>query len=686
MNKHQQEIIYRVPCTLPADEDSLSSKQQLLDALLSNVPTSQDSDLQQRIHNNQIFLSELPVATLAQCAQEISWLLTSAHLRYALEICGKLDIYDSALISRLVTELETQHTWIISTSHFEHFLDLYGVEQMRKIFLDEHHHAEKKYIIEQCTYMGFPCANYFHLKSIFIEDEGVLPSLPPSITYQTSTEKATHFLWSYASEISYLKETLGIPIENLLTLDKAILWEYCGTLRSLTNRAWELTNTPHRDFDMSKAPVAIDPANVLCISTIMPLLQAHTDTLQQIIYTEVHDKIIRLIAFIQQHASASLPPLLLESIDQISIQIYAQTEQQLQASYPSAKKQYNDRKKLSLNPEKYALARKRKSERHGKNFEIITSLAKTLDGNNLLTESLIPRDATQSTLWLIRAYHQSISKLAHKYAGLFSVGGKIHFPSAIPQEKIAAFKSNYKLNATQFKLIHANTSLLLPPSNFPEELLFMISCMEQAGLIDNDPQLQISIPWRLPNHLWALLGSSMILLSEQHVSYTPASFGTTHASDTGRRMVVYDAGVYDSSFVRNSKHITWRTDVLLLKDVNLIPKAQVIWSLLSQTEYDGRFAQLGVSFIQEYAELLDKHNLLRAVQWPWIYDANSRNAEDPDALRHFAQVNALTEQQKDDFLIANYTKQTKWLLVFELRDLLTKYRKKIQDIQQHFTK
>ncbi len=519
-----------------------------------------------------------------------------------------------------------------------------------------------------------------------MEDIGTLPPTPPPTTYQASTEKAVHFLWSYASEISYLKETLGISLENILTLDKATLWEYCGTLRSLTNRAWELTNTPHRDFDMSKTPVAIDPTNVLCISTIMPLLLAHTDTLQQIIYTEVHDKVIDLIIFIQQHASTTLSPLLSLSRDEISTTLYTQLNHQLQANYPSAKKQYNDRKKFQLNREKYALARKRKSERHGKNFEIITSLAKTLDGKNLLTESLIPRDVTQSTLWLIRAYHQSISKLADKYAGLYSIGGKIHFPSAIPQEKIDAFKSTYKLNATQFKLIHANTSLLLPPSNFPEELLFMIHCMEQAGLIDNDPQLQISIPWRLPNHLWALLGSSLILLSEQHVSYTPASFGTTHASDTGRRMVVYDAGVYDSSFVRNSKHITWRTDVLLLKDINLIPKAQVVWSLLSQTEYDGWFAQLGVSFIQEYAALLDKHNLLRAVQWPWIYDANSRNEEDPDALRHFEQVNALTEQQKDDFLIANYTKQTKWLLVFELRDLLTKYRKKIQDIQQHFIK
>jgi len=56
----------------------------------------------------------------------------------------------------------------------------------------------------------------------------------------------------------------------------------------------------------------------------------------------------------------------------------------------------------------------------------------------------------------------------------------------------------------------------------------MIMCMHEAGLFeDNDPQLQISIPGRMPNELGAILGSSMILLSEQHVEYTRESF-TTH--------------------------------------------------------------------------------------------------------------------------------------------------------------
>jgi len=45
-------------------------------------------------------------------------------------------------------------------------------------------------------------------------------------------------------------------------------------------------------------------------------------------------------------------------------------------------------------------------------------------------------------------------------------------------------------------------------------------------------------------------------------------------------MVTYDAGVYDPTFTWNSDKIDGRTDVLLLRDINLMPKAQIIGSLL----------------------------------------------------------------------------------------------------------
>lgn len=97
------------------------------------------------------------------------------------------------------------------------------MEEIRQIFLDEKHLAKRQDIIEQCTYMSFPCADYFHLSSMFMEDIGTLPTTPPSIHYQANTQKDVQFLGSLASEISYFKETLDIPLEHLLTLDKATL-------------------------------------------------------------------------------------------------------------------------------------------------------------------------------------------------------------------------------------------------------------------------------------------------------------------------------------------------------------------------------------------------------------------------------------------------------------------------------
>lgn len=242
--------------------------------------------------------------------------------------------------------------------------------------------------------------------------------------------------------------------------------------------------------------------------------------------------------------------------------------------------------------------------------------------------------------------------------------------------------STHWFDSTQFRMIHANTSILLPPTNIPEELMYIIHCLTQHGLFTGDPQLQISIPWRLPNLGGAILGSSMVLLSEQYVEYNRDSLSTTHNSETGRRMVTYDAGRYDKRFTWNAPGIVWRTDVLLLSDVNLIPKAKVIGSLLSQTEYGGIFEQLGVEFIRDYCDLLAKYNMESVINAPWIY--GNDNSGDLWLEEHLAALQRLTGKQREDRIVYNAKKRSKWLLVFELHKLLTAYIKKIEYIQMKF--
>lgn len=149
---------------------------------------------------------------------------------------------------------------------------------------------------------------------------------------------------------------------------------------------------------MSKTPVAIAPEIVFTIETMLPLMQAHSDILQQIIFTEVHDKIIRLITFIQQYAKTPLPTLLLQSTYDISTQLNTATAHHLQATYPSAKKKYDTRRRYMLHPEKCTREEKRKALRHGRNFAIITSLAKTLQSDNLLSQTLLPQTKSSDTL------------------------------------------------------------------------------------------------------------------------------------------------------------------------------------------------------------------------------------------------------------------------------------------------
>jgi len=204
--------------------------------------------------------------------------------------------------------------------------------------------------------------------------------------------------------------------------------------------------------------------------------------------------------------------------------------------------------------------------------------------------------------------------------------------------------------------------------------------------------LQIGIPGRMPNALWWILASSLMLLSNYHTEYTKESFAptifgeesfsTTH-DDTWRMMVAYDGWTYDDRFKWNTPGVVWRTDVLLLKDPHLIPKAQVIWSLLSQTEYDGRFADLGMEFIKEYCELLVKHNMENIVTSPWIY--NWEWGSTSGALSaHIAAVNKVSEKQYVDRMVYHATKQTRWLMVFDVYKLLNKYKEKIKSRQQSF--
>ena len=275
-------------------------------------------------------------------------------------------------------------------------------------------------------------------------------------------------------------------------------------------------------------------------------------------------------------------------------------------------------------------------------------------------------------------YQQELSKLEKKYKGMTSIGWKIHFSIAIPEEKIEKFRKKFWFYSTPFKLIHANTSLLLPPSYFPEEIALMIWFLQKEGLIEWNPQLQLSIPSRLPNRAAGMLGSAMLLSSKIHIEYAPDAFKTSHDSATGSKIMAYDDGVLDKSFKGIPKNIEHgRTDMMWIKDISLIPLYHLVGTLLSHGIYKGKFKKEWMQFMQEYKTLLEKYQILDILEQDWVHipDNYSSSEEISDsAEKHYEMIKRLTDIHKNNWEQYDATWNSDWLFVFELEKLLDKYK------------
>jgi hypothetical protein len=541
-----------------------------LKKLMDTSDEAVDTVVRETIERNQALLHQLVSQYNLLLPNDhacIKTLLCSQTLHHAVELISYLQIIDSELLIAFTQQFDTLYkegVWLFNNALFKLYTQHIWYDTMRTIFS----HTEDPILLEQrnriityCTNLSFPSGHFSRFSDYFKLGNGREKPHEP------------HFLWWYASEVQYLHQQFGISLATLFALDKDTLGRYCGTVRTLCNGRNEMNDTWAEivTFDMSNTPSNVTPEQMCTIASLHYAVVWNYNSTVPRLYPQSRKRVSELFTFLQTHSTLpTLPSLISLSPNKrkhtYNVQASILVEQRNAIRQARREKEQAER-------EAQLAEIKRKGVRHGRNYKIITALAHTLgETHNLLPAFLWTTTNTSSEL--LKAYSTYTQALAHKYAGLYSIGGKIHFPHAIPEEKIRAFEKTHNLSSSPFKLIHANTSLLLPPTNFPEELQFMIRCMYEAWLIDADPQLQIAIPGRLPNELWALLGSSMILLSEQHVEYTPESFETTHMSSTGRRMVTYDAWCYDDGFLRNSEKITWRTDVLLLKDVNLIPKAK----------------------------------------------------------------------------------------------------------------
>jgi hypothetical protein len=154
-------------------------------------------------------------------------------------------------------------------------------------------------------------------------------------------------------------------------------------------------------------------------------------------------------------------------------------------------------------------------------------------------------------------------------------------------------------------MIHANTSMLLPPCPSPDEVAHMIQCLQNEELIsEGNPDLQVCIAGRLPLCEASILGSAMIFCANYIKDFSIDAFSTSHNEATGARIMAYDAGELKTNFKYMPKNITGRTDMLARQDIKDIFLYQFIGSLVSQSIYGGMFQEEGKSLVQKYKSIL----------------------------------------------------------------------------------
>ncbi len=233
--------------------------------------------------------------------------------------------------------------------------------------------------------------------------------------------------------------------------------------------------------------------------------------------------------------------------------------------------------------------------------------------------------------------------------GCLPVGLKVHALKRIPDIKLQG--------QTWFKLEAASKSIVLPPVANADAAIDLLGVLEHRlgdTIIDNeDYQIQVCSQSRLTPERAAYLGTAFYLGSDRIRTYNQRSLKTTH-NETGKRLVVYGAGVCE-------KHFDWcgmdangsmvvgpppdaihcRTDVLWCHSKRDIFNVNLIATLLVHDQFDGFWKPLGDMFQVALRDILDRHHLLGVLDAPWVKKGlNVDDGEDKDFETVFEELSA----------------------------------------------
>lgn len=267
--------------------------------------------------------------------------------------------------------------------------------------------------------------------------------------------------------------------------------------------------------------------------------------------------------------------------------------------------------------------------------------------------------------------------------GLLPVGGKIHVLHPVDEKRFDAFVRLLGFSQTSFRLIHANTSVNLPPAASAAELRARVRALEAFGIIDREyPELQICLPGRLDLHRAAILGSAILLATEDAVEYDKNSFMTSHDEYVGKRIMLYDAGG-TRVILPFMSPLDGRTDMQGLnssgKDIEWY---QLLGTTLIQDQVEqGPFAKLASEFEKCYRIILQRHGIEWVLNKTWIFDPHDKSLNsDAAAMDHLKTVQGCTNAY---FSCAAQRKRTgvNEGIIFEVRALLDWLKNEIGKIQ-----
>lgn len=258
-------------------------------------------------------------------------------------------------------------------------------------------------------------------------------------------------------------------------------------------------------------------------------------------------------------------------------------------------------------------------------------------------------DALASLTEKLPDFQRNVDRWRLSEVPLGPIGGRWHFANPVSDKHMELFTHLLSLGKTPFRMIHANTSLIVPGFMSRNEMRLFIYMLGLERLIDpSKPELQIGITGRLNPELCAYFGSSCMLGTAECAPFKIDSFvpdANNHAL-TAARIVAYDAYPESAGTRRNfelpfmskgdpssGENVVGRTDILGrwnvrwslgsgTPDLNTMDDLDIAHSVggaLRHVQHGGPLKDAGLAFMERHREILGDYGLSDTLNAPWVY-------------------------------------------------------------------